>query len=48
MAGKLNLSGRGISRVLKVARTIADLAGDEKLNKKHVAGALMFRNNQDK
>lgn len=48
MAGKLNLSGRGMSRVLKVARTIADLAGDERLNRKHVASALMFRNNQDK
>ena len=43
MAGKLRVSGRGISRVLKVARTIADLAGDEKILPSHIAESLMYR-----
>lgn len=43
MAAKMNLSGRGLSRVLKVSRTIADLAGDEDITKKHLAEALMYR-----
>ena len=44
MSAKLNLTGRGLSRVLKVARTIADLAGDENIGKKHLAEAMMYRN----
>ena len=43
MAARFNLSGRGMSRVLKVARTIADISGDEDLNRKHVAEALTYR-----
>jgi DNA invertase Pin-like site-specific DNA recombinase len=43
MAGKLRLSGRGISRVLKVARTIADLADEPRLQVPHLAEALMYR-----
>ncbi|MFA7620923.1 MAG: hypothetical protein WCY56_03650 [Aminobacteriaceae bacterium] len=43
MAGSLRLSGRGISRVLKVARTIADLAGSEQVEVQHVGEALAYR-----
>jgi magnesium chelatase family protein len=43
MATRIRLSGRGVSRVLKVARTIADLAGEEELTTVHLAEALAFR-----
>jgi magnesium chelatase family protein len=40
---RLSLSARGYDRVRKVARTIADLAGDDRLGGDHVAEALQFR-----
>ena len=40
---KLSLSARGYDRVRKVARTIADLAGDDRLRADHLAEALQFR-----
>ena len=43
MAGRLRVSGRGISRVLKVARTIADLAEEEEILSSHIAESLMYR-----
>jgi magnesium chelatase family protein len=40
---KLSLSARGYDRVRKVARTIADLAGSDRVSAEHLAEALQFR-----
>ena len=40
---KYGLSGRKYNRLLKLARTIADLDGEEQINADHVAEAIMYR-----
>lgn len=37
------LSARSFDRIVRVARTIADLAGADRLARDHVAEALLFR-----
>ena len=42
-AQKYQLSGRRYNRVLKIARTIADLAGAQNIESTHLTQALQYR-----
>lgn len=41
---KLHLSARSYDRIIKVARTVADLAGSTSIKSEHIAEAISFRN----
>ena len=42
--GRMRLSARGYHKILRVARTIADLEAEEKIRLEHIEEALLYRN----
>ncbi len=44
----MRLSARGFHRVLRVARTLADLDGEARVRRLHLAEALSYRSRTDR
>ncbi len=44
----MRLSARGFHRVLRVARTLADLDGEARVRRLHLAEALSYRSRADR
>ena len=44
---KMNLTMRGYKKILKIARTIADVDGSDQIKQFHVAEALLYRVNME-
>lgn len=44
---RMNLSARVFDRLLKVARTIADLSGDDQVTRTHLSEAVQYRENSE-
>ncbi len=47
-ADAMRLTARGFHRVLKVARTLADLDGEDRVRRRHLAEALSYRSHTDR